>query len=849
MNISNLTRSRPLRLLVSYLLLVLTLSACNTQTVQRRYYTLISPAREIPTTSRYPVDVWLRETDVAPVVNRPQVVYRITPTELQYYNLEYWADRPARMVTQSLERALRTSGIFRSVSPRLGTRAPEYTFESTIQAMEQLDGGEVWYAHLAMDFRLVRFDGDAVIWRKSFDERRPVNTKDVGLTVRALSEILTEQLDISMREVDAVLAGKKVPTAAAPAAKLPAPSAGAASKTSAADMTPPSTLGGLPAPSGDETEKKEGESAEPTPTPQPPLQPLLPPGAVSEPGGTIPLKSGTAAAVVEAPDKTLNADLAPLIPKLAKIDWTRTQQYTSDPTLVPPGQGAIFLPALSGSPEREAPVEVYKNSQYVATGLMGRRIPVEPGTYQVFFGSGVLSERLATEVTVREGRVTIVPPTWATLEVTVVSDTFIPYRGSYELLNMATREFVGVGYGADQELGEDTQIWVLEPGLFKVVQPGATYRSRRNFATVMLTSSSHTPFTLVIDPATRDFLGAGVDESLEEGPEKEKRWTMQSTVGGDLNWIRRSADSNAQPGTTVGVNFYADNLLKFRASKHLWTTRFEVEEGSSLEGPETFSPSWWDESRSVTSADRLYLNSIYMYELRPRIGSYLRMGGETFLQNRYKDYSATDEGVIPSIFILDEQGNELCTAVPERENGGETPAAVPTAGTQDSYCDHIASERVRLAGPFSPLELKQGVGLNFRLVHNTSLDLDLRLGVGSRQSLQNGRLRYVEEGSTPISLYFQKVANAYALGPETTVVASARVTRYFQGSTELDALVPFVDGFDALQFTWRTTASLRLSSYASLVYVLDLDRNPNVGRLTPLVVDQSLLLRFSYSLL
>lgn len=790
-----LIRSRASRLLACLMLLILAAS-CTTVPVERRYYTLSMPSRPMPGAPSTSRSLWIREADIAPVINRPQVVYRLTPTELKYYNLELWADRPARMVTETLESTVRSAGIFRAITTRIGASPPEFVLESSVSAMEQLDGGGIWYAHLAMQLRLSRFDNDAIVWQYSFDEQRPVYTREVGLTVRALSDILTDQLERALPEVEAVLTGRPMPRRAGAGVAQSEVGPGLSQSEGAGRAT------ALPAGSGKPARPADHQAS----------------GAAS-PGAQEGEK--LAAATVKGEDDA------------GEVDWTRSPQFTSDRTRVPPGMGAVFLPSLSGEPEREPPVEVYRGEDYVTTGQMGQRIPVPPGSYILHFGSGALSQRITVQVSVQADRVSVIQPDWSTLNVSVVTDTFISFRAPYELIDLNTRELLGVGYGADQEQGEETQIWVLKPGLYKIVQPGASYRTRRNFATVLAVSAQHIPFTLVLDKTTRDFLGAGVVELAEDEVQRDKRWKVQSTLGGDLTWARRPSDSNAQVGTTLGFNAYADNLLRFKEDPHLWSNRLELEEGTSLEGPVDFGPTWWEQSRSVTSADRMYFNSIYMYELRPWLGPYARLGGETLLQNRYKILTPTPEGSIPQVHIANAEGEEVCNST--------------LSGS--ALCARVLSDRVLLAGTFSPFELKQGVGVNFRVFHNTSVDLDLRVGLGGRQTLQAGLLRVDENSSTATDVYLAASSNAFAMGPEMTLVGAARLTRYLQATTEFDALFPFSGGLQQAQFSWRTSASARLSSYASLVYNLDLDRNPSLGREEPLVVDQRLLLRFAFNLL
>ncbi|MBI3180034.1 MAG: membrane integrity-associated transporter subunit PqiC, partial [Deltaproteobacteria bacterium] len=187
-------------------LLALVLTGCfGATTAEQRYYTLSLPQAEQPSRSQFPAEVWVKEVEVAPVYNRPQIVFRFSPQEMQFFNQNRWADRPSRMLSQLLQRSLSTSGIFRSVVARLGTTAPTYVLDSSVEAIEELQGGNLWYAHLAMTFRLARFDANRAIWQYTFDERRPLNRQDLGLVTRAMSEILDEQLRIALGQMQAVL--------------------------------------------------------------------------------------------------------------------------------------------------------------------------------------------------------------------------------------------------------------------------------------------------------------------------------------------------------------------------------------------------------------------------------------------------------------------------------------------------------------------------------------------------------------------------------------------------------------------------------------------------------------------
>jgi ABC-type uncharacterized transport system auxiliary subunit len=731
-------------------LIALLLPGCfGSTTAEQRYYTMSLPNVAQEPTVHKGAELLLHEVDVSPVYNRPQIVYRISPQELQFFHQNNWADRPSRMMGQLLAQAFTRSGIFRNVVERIGEKPPTYVMDTSVQALEELEGGNQWFAHLAMTLRMTRFDDNRTVWQFSFDERRPLTDQNLGLVVRAMSEILSEQLAIALPEIDAVVSGKSVP----PHVNSP-------------EGVTPATGGELPAKSPNVTDVFDGTNGQ-------------------------------------------------------HVNWRHTAQYQSDPTTVMAGQGAIFLPSLSLKPDREPPVTVLADGKRVAQGTMGRRIPVSPGQYQVEFGSGPVSQHLLREVTVVEGETTVVSPDWAALDVSVVNINFIPFLGTYEIIRMEDHEYIGIGYGVNEELGQETQVWVLQAGLHKIIQSGSTYRARTNFSTVRLLPGMAVPFTLVQDEVTRDFLGAGVAEP-ESGRTLASHWNLHSTFGGSVLLTSRDVGySSAPAGNTFGIDVFSDNRAQFKADPHLWTTRLEIEEGQTLTpiiGPDNKPGSLFD-GRLVSSKDRVYLNSVYIYQFLPWIGPYVRVGGETSLFNHYSYFSNPT-----AVVVQDPDGNTLATR---------------------SGPDGLGETQVQLAGSFAPIQLKQGAGANFRALHNVFADLDLRTGLGSRQYFANGQLVPADDPTTP-AFELRQVRSTVLTGVEISALGQGRISRFVQLSTEFDMLLPF-EGLGLTQLTWRNAIGLRLSSFASVTYTLNIVRQPNVNPLQPFATEQGVQLRFFFS--
>lgn len=508
----------------------------------------------------------------------------------------------------------------------------------------------------------------------------------------------------------------------------------------------------------------------------------------------------------------------------------------ADPTPMGVGFGAIYVPALSAT-RQEPPVAVYdaESGDAVAEGRPGARIVLRPGTYDVRFGTGTLAQQIRTRVQVDDGRTAIVPPTWATLQIDVVDEQFVPFRGTYELIRMDNREDYGIGFGADEQQGEKVRVWVLPPGLYKIIRSGGTYRDRTDFATVRLVPGEASRFTLVLDGDTGEFLGAGeVDPS--QTVDRDQTWTLRGVVGGSVVF-NDTDQAEQQQGTSYGASVFFDGSLTYREDAHLWHTRLELEE------EQTRAP---EDDYFTNDADRLFAHTIYTYVVVPWFGPYARAGAETSLLTRHQAIA-----------------NPAYVCPPGPDGGLAAPCSTRVVDGPDGPqtlidVDRDAAEevdRLELGGSFAPLQLRQGSGGNFRVLRKRTIELDLRLGLGARQTLANGLRTYGARQSRPdptaddpdrvLAVYaYELVEDSYVTGVEGTIVGFARPLPWVTVSTEFDGLLAFDQ--ENSSFTWRNQISLRLASFASLNYRYNLTLDPAIIDETQ--TEHDVQLRFSYTL-
>ncbi len=508
-------------------------------------------------------------------------------------------------------------------------------------------------------------------------------------------------------------------------------------------------------------------------------------------------------------------------------DWdagSLREQLALDTTMVPFGKGAIFVPAMT-NPLDEPPISVWQNGQKVAEGTSGRRLLVFPGTYTVRLGSGSVEQTLSVQASVRELHTTVVPVSWAGLVVHVIDEQMNSVRGSYELIRVDDREYLGIGFGADEQAGEPVSTWVLSPGLYKIVRVGETYRARSDYVTVRLAAGRLTHFQLTQDAETGDFRGGG--EVPREDLFQYQRGTFWTTLifGGDLSLFARQNVAGTADGEAYALRAFLDTKLSAEILGSPLILRLQIEEGqTSL--PDATSRRWewpWQNDRWQKSQDRADLDGLYVLRLRPWIGPYLRGEVETNLLNGFEYFAEPTD-----VTVLDADGSL------RRQRRGV--------------------DRLRLASPLALSTIKEGVGLNVRLFKTVYGETTLRTGVGARHNLTRWLLQQVS--SSAGSRVYQRQGDSHQVGVEGTVVSTARLTRFVLINLELDALLPF-DEIDKTIFELEGTVAIKLTRFVSINYVVRYlidpeqfprDRCPVSGQ-TCYPLENDILLRFSVELI
>ena len=465
-------------------------------------------------------------------------------------------------------------------------------------------------------------------------------------------------------------------------------------------------------------------------------------------------------------------------------------QAAADTTAIPPGAGAILVPAMSGG-DNEPQALVFRGDEQVGSGPNGARIVVEPGAYTVRVGSGPTRQMVSVAVDVQAGATTVVPVRWSGLRIEVVDERNLPHRGAYELIRVTDRQPFTVGFGADTLQGEQLLTLLMPPGLYRIVQPGSTYRARTDFATVLAPEGGLVHYKLVINPTSGQFRGAGVVLAAELGAVPEvSPWSRRYVLGlsAPLGSTRNVVGANNE--TTFGTELFFDTYVTYQRDRDLFSSVLELESGFQKVKPEASAATPWRKTH-----DRLRIDVLYSRFINARVGPYARVGLRTSLFE--SNVLVTEDTLISRQFT---DGRRESVVVP----------ANSTFPTGDA---------------FSPPEYREGVGLNIRLVQGRRVRLDWRVGAGLRQNRFAGAFFLDDDETTP-ELEYVEGANFNEKGLEPTLVATVRY-RALLYNANLDLFGEF--GAAEPSIDWRSTLSWRLTRELSLDYKIDLLRLPLVS--------------------
>lgn len=179
---------------------------------RRKFIIEAKPARlNLPASERpYQLRVQIDRLSVSRLYDRDQIIFRLTPEEIDDDSYNQWAVRPGNMITSATADYLRRARLFTDVREDFLNTTPDLTLTGTIDAIERFDSGDRWFARLKVTLQLVNRQNQ-IFWQYHFDpEEVEVYDEDMVFTVQAFRDLLRQNMERAMASLDRALLIRKM---------------------------------------------------------------------------------------------------------------------------------------------------------------------------------------------------------------------------------------------------------------------------------------------------------------------------------------------------------------------------------------------------------------------------------------------------------------------------------------------------------------------------------------------------------------------------------------------------------------------------------------------------------------
>ena len=460
--------------------------------------------------------------------------------------------------------------------------------------------------------------------------------------------------------------------------------------------------------------------------------------------------------------------------------------------------GRLFVPSLT-EPELE-PLYVIQDEEnnHVGSHQMGTDVLIPPGKYFLYLGNGTISQKVVQEVEIFSGYKTVLEPEIGWLTINIIDDNRNQKDNRYELFNLTNAEGYGFGYGVKEGVGQQLDTWVLRPGQYKIVLNGLPFNTYSDFATVEVKKGELEHFTIVVDNETNKLIGAGrmYYEELISGKKNLKVSIVNHL---NANVTSKNDMEKNKNNTAFTVTEQLDTRMIYDKDPFHYTMNNLIEIGISKE----------HELDTRISSDKFDFRNTLVYFFIRDLGLYARVD---FSSHFFDEYVHTRD---PKDYLrIDKHGNETI------EN----------------------TNRFKTKDPIYPIVLKEGLGLNYRVLNFSRASMNLRAGLGYRQDFNHNVFNF--EGSTRNYEVYRELDSVYQKGTEFSANGNFQIFRNLNYTTIADLLIPF-DTNRSESYEWENIFNLRMLKYISWDYRVNISYNTNIRDY--IMIDHALYLRFTYA--
>ena len=459
--------------------------------------------------------------------------------------------------------------------------------------------------------------------------------------------------------------------------------------------------------------------------------------------------------------------------------------------------GRLFIPSKT-DPEHEPLFTIEdEDHEIIGSFQMGTDVHLLPGNYFVLLGNGTIGQQVVEQVEVFPRYKTVLEPDVGWLTVNVIDNNRSQLDVRYEIFSLSNAESFGFGSGVKEGVGQQIETWVLRPGHYKIVLNGLPFNTYSDFATIELKKGELEQFTIVVDEKTNSLIGAGrmFYEEFISGAD-----VFRVSIANHLNANFSSKNDMKKNNLNLSytITEQLDTRIIFDNNPYHYTMSNLVEIGVTKE-PET---------DLMISADKFDLKNTLVYYFINQLGFYARADINFHM---FDEFIYTRDNKLYK--VIDKQGIETISE----------------------------TNRFQTKNAIYPIVLREGLGLNYRVLNKNRANLNLRAGLGLRQDINKQVFNF--EGTINNFEVYRELDSTYQKGTEFSANGNFQILRDLNYSLNADVLLPF-DVSETLSYEWENILNLRMFKYLSWDYKLKLSYNKNLRDY--ILSDHSLCIRFTY---
>ncbi len=475
------------------------------------------------------------------------------------------------------------------------------------------------------------------------------------------------------------------------------------------------------------------------------------------------------------------------------------------------GKGLLLVPAITRT-ENEPYYKIYDKYGYEISGKIGEALPLMEGTYSIEYGSGNKDQKMTKKnIKIHPRYKTIVEPDWGCLIVEIIDKNRNFAKVIYELFDLEHGESYGSEFPAEVELGEQEKVWVLKPGHYKITINNEPFNTYTDFTTVLIEKGNVQKLTIVMETDEEgnptNMTGAGIlEESFLAASLESLKLSSAIHINGNMNSDNELNEDD--PEITITMNSQLENYLIYDKDPLYYNMKSVIDLGVSKSSDTDFR----------LASDDINIKNTGIYYFIKDLGLYGRfdVNSHFFDETQY----STEDFYYQK---FDENGVALG--------------------------DSVLSDNIQIKSSFYPIELKEGFGINYRILKLSRANLSFRAGFGIRQSFNEDV--FVLETSVEVAgvehrKYFE-LASTNTTGTELSLVGDFQLPFNLTYSTDADFYFPF-DEAGEYTFEWENSFKLNLLKHISLDYKFNLKKLGEESGIDYLVKEHSLFLRVTYFL-